>query len=42
MNFVALKVVRLLSSKAVTNFPTAVEERFILLQNVGINRAFRG
>ena len=39
INFVALKVVRLLSSKAVNQLPTAVEVRFILLQNVGINRA---
>ena len=42
INFVTLKVVRLLSSKAVTHFPTAVEVRFILLLDVGINRAFRG
>ena len=41
INFVTLKVIRLPSSKAVTHFPTAVEVRFILLQNVGINRAFR-
>ena len=42
INFVTLKVVRLLSSKAGNHFPTSVEVRFILLQNVGINRAFRG
>ena len=42
INFVALKVVHLLSSKAVNQFPTAVEVWFILLQNVGINWAFRG
>ena len=42
MNFVTRKVVRLLSSKAATHLPAAVEARFILLQYVGINRAFRG
>ena len=42
INFVTLKVVRLLSSKAVTHPLTAVEVRFILLQNVGIKRVFQG
>ena len=42
INFVALKVVRLPFFKSCHHFPTAVEVRFILLQNVGLNWDFRG